>query len=294
MACGDVESCPGPGSCFDRLSNVRGMHIYHQNIRGLLCNFEKVQSFFEMFKNIDILTLSETHISSYTHNDINELYRIPGFAFIKRNRTNRNHGGVAMYISNQIKWRRREDLECEEVEGLVIEVLLNGAKKFLVGSLYRPPDGSEYLDKCFNKLFEEMLVKISDLSFEVIILWDLNVNHLISSKEKELKDMIRLEGFEPLVKSPTRVTQDSSTLIDVILTKNEQAIASTDVAPLNMSDHVLIGCVRKVNHQKYKYRAITCCNYSNYDPEVINDELRSQNHNDIYKITDMSAQPGNS
>ena len=101
--------------------------------------------------------------------------------------------------------------------------------------------------------------------------------------------MIRLQGFEQLVKSPTRVTQDSSTLIDVILTNNEQAIASTDVAPLNMSDHDLIGCVRKVNHQKYQYRTITCRNYSNYDPKAMNDELGSQNLNDIYEITNIIA-----
>ena len=59
---------------------------------------------FRDFKNIDILTLSETRINDHTYNDNAKLYEVPGFKFIYQNQKNGTHGGVAMYVSNKIQF----------------------------------------------------------------------------------------------------------------------------------------------------------------------------------------------
>ena len=46
----------------------RGIKIFHQNVRGLLTNVDKVKIFRD-FQNMDILTLSGTHINDNTYND---------------------------------------------------------------------------------------------------------------------------------------------------------------------------------------------------------------------------------
>ena len=80
-----------------------------------------------------------------------------------------------MYISDKIIWRRREDLEKDEIEGMIIVVFQKNSKSFLVGSCYRPPDGSKYLHKNFNKIFHDMLTIINETSLETIIIGDLNL-----------------------------------------------------------------------------------------------------------------------
>ena len=43
-------------------------------------------------------------------------------------------------------------------------------------------------------------------------------------------------------------------MIDLIFTNNESKIAYVDVLPLSLSDHDCVGCVRKINHQKFPSR----------------------------------------
>ena len=54
---------------------------------------------------------------------------------------------MAAYISESLKWDRREDLELEEVEVIWLEVKPKKSRGFLVAIGYRPPDTSKYLNK---------------------------------------------------------------------------------------------------------------------------------------------------
>ena len=54
-----------------------------------------------------------------------------------------------------------------------------------------------------------------------------------------------------MIKKPTRTTKDSKSLID-IATNNETSICATDVFPISIGDHDMIGCVRKTNTTKFK------------------------------------------
>ena len=51
------------------------------------------------------------------------------------------------------------------------------------------------------------------------------------------------------------------------------------------SDHDCIGCMRKINHQKFAPRNITCRNYSRYDPDLLNKDLEEQDWSPIYNTT---------
>ena len=290
MLCGDIEICPGPSvnPIMDRLLNAKGVNLCHQNIRGLLTNFAKVESLIGIYNNMDILTLSETHITSHAGNDNNSLYEIPGYKFISKNRSNGKCGGVAMYVTDRMSWTRREDLENDNIEAIFIEVHQKNAKSFLVGSVYRPPDGSAYLHKDFNQHFQDMLATINSMSIELILLGDINSDFNKANVCKELKDIITLQGFDQLIKKPTRVTPETSTLIDVILTNNKAVIADVDVVPLSLSDHDFICCVRKLNHLKYQYRTITCRNYTKYDPIKMQEDLSLLNVDELHNIRDVN------
>lgn len=72
-----------------------------------------------------------------------------GFQFIHRKRREGEGGGVAMYISDDIAWKRREDLETDDIKSIWIEIDILKGKNFLVGCIYIPPDSSLYLPKDF-------------------------------------------------------------------------------------------------------------------------------------------------
>ena len=98
----------------------RGLKLFHQNVRGILTNFIHIEHLLDQCKNIDILSLSETHIKTYSSND--NLYKIQGYQFIQRSRDKGNGSGVAFYLKENLKWDRRLDLETKTCENILIEI----------------------------------------------------------------------------------------------------------------------------------------------------------------------------
>ena len=69
-------------------------------------------------------------------------------------------------------------------------------------------------------------------------------------------------GFKQILNTPTCITDQTSTLIDLIFVNNNQNISYKTVIPTGLSDHDLIACVRKVNNfsmnqKQYAIVAIT-------------------------------------
>jgi len=80
--------------------------------------------------------------------------------------------------------------------------------------MYRPPVGLRYLSKNFAFIIQQNLSLGIDGSKEVIIMGDLNVNYLKKNEDTHIKRVITTHSFTQLIDKPTRVTKDSSTLID--------------------------------------------------------------------------------
>ena len=89
-------------------------------------------------------------------------------------------------------------------------------------------------------------------------------------------------GFDQLIDIPTRTTQESATIIDIILVNRPRNISRHGVIPLSMSDHDCIGCVRKLNHERFSPRNISCRNYNRYDSKALNKDLAACDWNAVY------------
>ena len=133
LMCGDIETCPGPIQYrdMDSFLKVKGFSLLHQNIRGLIGKKDLISNLLFTHHKIDILSLSETFLSSLENNT-----KIGGYTFESKNRDNGIGGGVGAYIRDGIPYTRREDLECKELELMWIEISFKNAKKFLLGVLY--------------------------------------------------------------------------------------------------------------------------------------------------------------
>jgi hypothetical protein len=109
----------------------------------------------------------------------------------------------------------------------------------------------------FNLLWEDNLITALAESKETIITGDINCDYLKRNDNLELKEIFSSNGFSQLVDKPTRITEHSKTLIDVIQSTSPETIARVEVIPLGLSDHDMVGCVRKLNHHKFPPKLIT-------------------------------------
>ena len=78
----DIELWPGPHvqESLTDVSKLRGIKLFHQNIRGLFSKKDILETLFTNKKFI--ITLSATHIASVN----SELFQIPEFKFVHKNR----------------------------------------------------------------------------------------------------------------------------------------------------------------------------------------------------------------
>lgn len=87
----------------------------------------------------------------------------------------------------------------------------------------------------------------------VIITEDLNLNRL-KSHEREGKILYDLEDVHELLcvmNKPTRITDTSRTLIDVILTNKPEIFEAMFMTSLGLSDHQMVYAVTRENATHY-------------------------------------------
>ena len=280
LLAGDVEVNPGP-SLHDDInvhSSTKGLKLFHLNIRSLHAKFDEVRDILLSCKKVDIFGFTETFL---TDTDTTS-YEIPGFTLITRNRTSGSGGGVCVYIRDGINFELREDLHCDNVEGIFIEILSKKSKHFIVAFIYKPPETSKHLSRNFDQILSEKLQTITKEKKECIILGDLNVNYNKIDHQKVIKKHFIDNGFEQLIKSCTRITSESETLIDVVLGNTPNNISHTGVITANLSDHSIITCTRKMNNIRYQPSTITFRDFSKYNTDTINNELLSSDWESVY------------
>ena len=118
--------------------------------------------------------------------------------------------------------------------------------------IYRSPSSSkqEFLD-----FFENWLDVTRFLNKGTIISGDFNIDLLKTTPEsKRLKNIINLNNMKIINNEATRVTNDSATMIDLIISNIDQIIAECN-DNMKMSDHDTISCNiqfhKRKQHQKY-------------------------------------------
>ena len=71
-----------------------------------------------------------------------------------------------------------------------------------------------------------------------------------SFKTKKYLEFCQTFGLKQLIKSPIRVTPNTSTLIDHILTNTNKKITQCGLINIGLSDHQMIFCTRKIKKEK--------------------------------------------
>ena len=107
-------------------------------------------------------------------------------------------------------------------------------------------DQSGFLDKLSNAILNTPNFD----SQEFYILGDLNINlnytgRRVPNGVKKYRWFCALHGVTQLVRSATRITKNTSTILDHILTNSTDKIFQVGTMDIGLSDHKFIYCTRK-------------------------------------------------
>ena len=194
------------------------LSIAHQNINSLQNKMDEIRVLLnqELF---DILVLTETKIdSSYN----NSLFQHPLYRIIRRDRK-KGGGGIMVYIKHSVSAYRRRKLKPVDIEAVCIDVKGRGNTWFSLLACYRSPNKNKPTE--FLSTLYSTTENLYNHRNELLIIGDLNFNMLNNdscSPDNRLSEYCDRFQLTNIVTVPTRITDTSSTLLDVILTTHPQ------------------------------------------------------------------------
>ena len=213
--------------------------LLHLNIRSLQCNASKLT---DLLSNVN-LKFSLIGISETWLNDSSSSVDIDGYSFVHKSRENRFGGGVGLYVSSNLNFKFRCDLDFSlpnVAESLFIEIVKPQGKNIVAGVIYRPPN--QNVDE-FLTMTNELLSKISKENKVCYLMGDFNLNlmnHQSHSVTGEFLDALYSNMFFPLITRPTRITCHSATLIDNIFVNQFFDRSRCGLFFTDISDHLPI------------------------------------------------------
>ena len=202
---------------FDAVKKDIEFSIIHLNIRSLNRNHSNFVAFMNMLHvDFDVIVLSEVWATNI------EFYRniLDGFNFYWETPSYSAVGGIALLIKKSLSSKPRHDLYLSsstnyKFENVWFEILKCGSK-YIVGGIYRHPNQSV---SDFCSLLEPKLCKLSKGKTPAFIAGDINVDLVKVDSNMVVASYLNnvlVYNFLPTVLLPTRITENSATIIDHI------------------------------------------------------------------------------
>ena len=252
------------------LPSKRGFKLASLNINKLTTHLDELKIFL-VSNDIDVLAINETKLNEYiTDNEVS----ISGYDIVRRDRTTYGGGGVCFYVKKSINFSVRNDLCMGSLENLCIEIRKPRFKSFIVATWYRPPNS---LVSIFSP-FEELIGKLDSLNTEFYLLGDLNCNMAASQFDSDTRKLLTITdvyGLQQLITEPTRITETSATLIDLIFTNCPDKVLCSGVRHIGISDHSMVYVYRKlaINGQSKGHTNITYRNFRSFNRDKFRSDV---------------------
>ena len=227
---------------------------------------------------MDILGASETYVKNHTPKD---LYQIQGYKFFHLNRDRKNSGGVGIFVKDIYKAKKIEvNYKAKQPEIFFVEVEINKIK-ILTGVIYKSPKERYGV---FGEI-TEILAYFSTRYQHAIFLGDFNINQLeVNSRAFKFfhENIINPLSLSQMVKSPTRVTTKTSTLIDLILVNSPKNVKYTGNTCISGNlDHAMVYCAYSVCKQKFKPKIIRRRDFRNFAADKFKLDMQNAPFNSI-------------
>ena len=243
LRAGDIELNPGPDSDKDSLLSDSSLEtsdiirnnffIVHYNVQSAARKIDLLES---ELSNFDVISITGTWFTpNTTSSDIN----INGFrAPFRKDRTEDGHGGVAVYVKNEISCKRRHGLEIVAIECVWLEIRLH-SKRLLVGTFYQPPNSDSTILTHIENSID--LARDTEIS-EIIILGDFNLDMNNTSSCNKINNICKQYNLHQMITEQTHFTERSSSLIGIILVSNPSSCILSGVGDPFLNQEIRFHC----------------------------------------------------
>ena len=192
------------------------------------------------------------------------LYQLDNYQLIESNtRENARGGGVGIFVKKDIVFSvlKQYSVFSERIfESLFIEITNDNNHKVVIGSVYRPGTkcpGLTFTDQFaeFSDILSNTLSELGSKYNNVYIFGDINLDLLKISENKFISqyiDNLCSFGFLQIVTKPTKITENSATLIDHILTNSSNKVFESLLLLWKISDHLPL--IHNISFKKGKIK----------------------------------------
>lgn len=205
---------------FDSLNLDYHLSFVQYNVQSIAPKLDILHAELHAF---DILAFTETWLSTSTLTSdlLLQSYHPPE----RKDRVEDRHGGVMLYVKEGLHYRRRQDLEPRGIECLWIEIT-NKHKHVLFGLFYRPPNS----DANYYSTIEDSIHLAVDTDLnDIIVTGDFNFNLLSTQTSRKIEYLCTQFSLYQSIDQPTHFTENSSSLLDIILTHNKDHLILSGV-----------------------------------------------------------------
>lgn len=227
-------------------SNLR---VGHLNARGLERHIDGIKLTLDK-QHYHFFGITETKMRSSA--PVGPV-KVPGYNFIKhtlpsgRGRGTKACGGIGLYVKKGIKatsvMKSTFSADCpisKRVEFLVVHSVINGLNIGVV-VIYNPSGANEF----FTQTYEKLLLDILEFNFDrTFLVGELNINITATQPSSHCLSLHRLNSVFNLTilpTPPTRITENSSTTIDLLITDCPQSVLKSGTSSANsISDHDIV------------------------------------------------------
>lgn len=249
------------------------MKIGHLNVRSLPAHFAAVRNLI-LSGSYDVFAISETWVYPDTNLELLEIENY-SHSFVGRGAgVGGRGGGVGVYVKSSFRMNLIFGEVQPFIEQLWVEVCGGGAA-LTVAVIYRPDVSiAGFLDG-----FEEILSDLIPRSALVVCLGDFNMDALGGAAVYRDRFLPVIDAFDlrQIIASPTRVTANTSTLIDYVIVANDAPVADFGVLPVHdVADHSLVYVsLDLISFAKILPQTIKCRSFNSFCPVDFMNDLRS-------------------
>ena len=193
-------------------------------------------------------------------NNKSSIFNLSGYSFYQAPRLNGRGGGVALFIDSTFTVRILDHVQFQtnDVESLFIEIVRSRQKNVILGVVYRKPSSNS---TDFTDEFDRVMQTICTSNTSNYVMGDFNLN-LLEFISDFLNGLFSL-GLYPLINKPTRIFNNSATLLDNIFTNSIKQNAFSGICITDISDHFPVFHIspvcKNIKYVEYKsfFRDIT-------------------------------------
>ena len=161
---------------------------------------------------------------------------LEGYKVYWKDRRNQRGGRVLVYVPESFLSWRRIDLETEGIEAIWIEIRFQ-KREILMCTAYHPPGARQAV---IERICEMCEVATQE-GKEMVVLGDFNCNVLHpDSYTQVLMLAADVCNLKQLITTPTRITSNSESLIDLLLVTHPDRFLQVGCLEVTDSDHLMI------------------------------------------------------